>query len=501
MAELLKGTTTAIEVEARRMFVRALEEGRHLIASRPGPDGKLGDGSHKSLATELRISPARVGDFLRDKYSIEIGETDPTGEWRQFSPPRLRKAVAGFASSAERALAWLRREGLLKSDEIRTEILVKGYWSDQYRSQFEQGPVSAGIRDGCNAARLEFEHDDKIKVELWVVNWGPFGDAKEIEKRIGFFPQYGEDLVRAIDPINSETTPHSKLLSEILELPAYDRRKGLAIGMGPFATLHRQFRGFEFLTFPAVQFPVVGLLIGREKALRNEKKDLEFSEFLTAKFAADGIDRVVVTGDIGELVQRSVLSEVSQERKALISLSVETDVPEQLLKKTEDGRALAFLSDGMLAFETYVQLRRKNISVDVVFQALPEPDFSFSLGIMLRREDKDVMSLLDQAQKQIFKSGWRVRGHMKNFLSDVEQWLARQECKEKSEGWPDAAPIFLISQTALEEYIGRAVMDGRKARDIIQQVLDEVAQAKLATPALQRLLDVQPPSRRKGEES
>jgi hypothetical protein len=465
-------TARTVRVE----FARLLNEAKRTIASKPRPNGEILDGSNKSLAGELKISPARVGDFLRDSYTIEIAETKG-GKRQPFGPPRLRKAVAGFAASVERTLSWLQREGLF-NEPIKTEKIIEGYWPAEHIDEFAQKPVSDGIKEGKDLVEKELQHITNVNVELWIVNWGPFGESKQsLDEEHDFFAVYGSDLLRAIDPINATIEAKPKSLSQILELPARDRRKALALGMGPFETLHRRFRGFEFVTFPAVQFPMIGLLISSNK-ISNQELPRDFRHFITADLREKNIERVVVNGDVGQLVLLSTLSGGKENRDAVHKLSSESiqDVPSQLLDRLKrNKRPIAFISDGLLAFEMFSFLRKKNIEVEIIRQKLPDPEFLFSLGIMVRKEDRDVAALLEDAQHQIFKSDWRVLKHISNLLNGIEKWLAKQELKSAILAeWPVDAPVFLMSDSKLASYIRTAVSDQHKSDTIVSAILNEV---------------------------
>src|SRR6266550_3866447 len=90
--------------EARRMFVQRLEETKRSLPLRPHTRRPL-DGPNKLLAAELRISPARIGNFLNWKFELPIASGDnPSTLLKEAA---VEKVLAGFAESVERAVAWL----------------------------------------------------------------------------------------------------------------------------------------------------------------------------------------------------------------------------------------------------------------------------------------------------------------------------------------------------------------------------------------------------------
>jgi hypothetical protein len=481
--------TAAAEVRAR--FVEGLEEGRRLIASKPRADGTLRDGSHKSLAAEMKVSPTRVGEFLRDYW---IGIAEGEGERRKrFDPPRLRKSVAGFTASAERALSWMLREGVLTKEASPTaHEIVKGYWPPDYINEFYEAPVQAGINEGQALVQRELDQTTNINVEFWVVNWGPFGGVDNNRKERDFFLEYGSDLIRAIDPIGATVKVESKSLAEILELPARDRHKGLAIGMGPFETLHRRFRGLEFVSFPVVQFPIVSLLLSKRR--RNRKTTVyDLSTFLNPEFPSERAVRVVVKEDVGHLVLFSMLPDGSPAREdaKVIDSEGADRVVQELQVYLEEYPALAFISDGMLAAEVFSRFRNERVSVEVVTQKLPEPEFLFSLGILLRREDHDVASLLQDAQKQIFRSDVRVRRHFGNLLDGIEDWMRQQQItSDILRTWKQDAPIFLIQERRVKAYISGSVSDPGKVNELASGLLEYLDARRKKNSALKVLLQI-----------
>ncbi len=435
----------------RTEFVGLLEDARRLIASRPGTDG-----SHKSLAAELRISPARVGDLLREDFYLEL--TDRGG--KLFSAPRLRKAVTGFSASLERALLWLQREKLLIDRAVTTEAVLFGYWPKNPKAQFDTGLVRDAIADGKSTARLEHERLAKINVELWTLPWGPFADrGEEDSNKSGFLIGYARDLIKAVDPWAS-VTPQYKSLTQILDLPTRDRKKGLAVGVGVCETLYRKFQGLEFVSWPLLEFPIVCLLVSRSEI----NKEYSFDDLISGKISGGEVRLAAIDNDIGHAVLTSLLGGQRKINEEL-SAGLPEEVAEELKGKASEV-PLALFADGIAAVHAFAELKRAGLNPKVVPQDSQSPDFSFSLGLMLRKEDKDLFPLLTEAQQQVLGLEWRLEHHIINFLDDVESW-ARQFGEELHD-WPTEQPIVSISCKKIRKYIASFYEEAKAERTIVK---------------------------------
>lgn len=489
-------TVTPSPQEVRDRFVALLEEGKRSLA-----DANRGtsDGPAKLLAAEIQISPSRLGNFLDWSFTVKVtkGRTSDL-----LTDPQIKRTVSGFAGSVHRTLAWLRRMGMAAGG-LTTREVVKAYWPGHVLKEFELPAVGAAITEGENTAAGLVSKRTMIDIQLWVVNWGPFGTPDQNDD---FFSCFGRALAQGIDPIESQITVVKKPLDDVLNFPASARRKGWSVAMGPFETLYRRFNGFKFVTFPAIRIPLVALLLSTRDAKRTEI-EFRFETVLHRDFVHK---RVVVDREVGHLVLSSMLPphiRDDTERVECVPNKELRDVPDVLLDRTQESGTVLFLSDALLAFEIFARLSKEDIRVEVISQwdqnetSFLGREFVFAPGIMLREEDSEFGTLLDESQQQIFKSHWRVEEELLAPLFDgLETWLTKLRVSERAlVGWGDTAPVFLFPRDDVDDYLKKVVRNDGKRNDLVNHICDwtkERCNGSAHAKTLSKLFKISPPESR-----
>ena len=490
--------------KTRERFAKLLEESKRSLAWPLAGDRDTREGPNKRLAAAIRISPSRVGDFLDSSYSIHVVERSRTDDsLKLLSEARIRKTVAGFAASVHRTLSWLRASRRLpEADKLTTEMVVKAYWPRELLAQFDRQSVSDGISDAEAITHDEISKLRKIDIEIWVVSYGPF-DKTDDDDHEDFFSSFGRALIAGIDPIDSVVTIKKKPLSELLNLPAPDRRRGRAIAMGPFATLHRRFRGYKFATLPVIGIPLVGLVISDRSSPRSGVP-LTFRSIFDTKTTT--IKRIVVADEIGHLVLYSMLPAIVRHDTSMVEVLPGDDhrnIPDAILKDIISGPVI-FLSDSVLAFQVYSSLSKEDVSIDVISQWHCEEseflnrEFVYAPGIMFHDEDRDFAALIDDSQQQIFKSNWRIEDELlEPLFRGLEGWLAALRVTESAvENWPNHAPIFLFPRFDIADYLRDVIPHAATRADLIRKVCDWIERRRNGSArkdALSKLFKVSPP--------
>ncbi len=447
---------------ARESFVAALEKAKEVV---PNHNPALRrEGPNKQLAALIRISPGRVGDFLEPTFHLPVG-TDGAAEKASgfFPATRLRKSVAGFAASVERALRWLQTLELpeLLPPGHEVEAIVEGYWPfnrEGLVEHFSRDRLRAAIKEGRATAAKETENLSKIRVTLWIPAWGgwekwdkdPQTGARD--PRTAYLSSYGKALLRAIDPADAEINQESKRYSETFQLPIRSKESGLVLSMGLFDELSRRFRGFNFVTFPVLRFPPIGLVAwARGSEPIEGAKDPRLSDLLQKDYPAL---RCVVEHDVGASLLRSMFFEDPDEsRVEVLSDSNLRDIPYLLMDRLQKHDRVAFIADGSFSFEVFCALREKGYHVDVHAQGL-EPVFAYTNGVMFRQEDRDLAPLLNSAQHHLFRTPWRVVELLQIYINAMSEWIrSLHPTPETLKQWPKDAPIFLVSATEMELYM------------------------------------------------
>jgi hypothetical protein len=454
-----RGMTTAAPKDPRRDFMDVLEAAKRSPNLKETAKSTTKDGPNKLLASQLRISPGRVGELLDPSFFLGKGAS-----LKEYSPARLRKTLGGFAGSVERAVAWLRKTQV--DERVRsldTMAVIDGYWPKRkaLAPEFADLTVQQAIKEGINSAQETAEKTSKINIELWIPNWGPLAQG-EAEPKTAFYSEYGNAILLGIDPVDGRVEPRPKSLSEALALPARTLHSPWVVALGPYEALHRRFRGQNSVTFP-LQFPLVGL-IACTRPLKDEDKNLEFKSILSPDFH---FYRVVVSHDVGHYV----LYSMTQDSKRIYTKVLDTekleDVPQLFMKEVEKGEPIVFLADGMLTFEVFVHLLERGCHVEIIHQDPLEPEFAFQSGIMFREEDQRFADLLVSSQRQLFKSCWRVENLFMTFIEAVLGWLRGLRLTDNARKvWADSAPIFLLRT----EHVARWTEHANAADKIVQAV-------------------------------
>jgi hypothetical protein len=485
----------------RERFTQLLEESKRSLVSHLAGDRDSRDGPNKRLAAAIRISPSRVGEFLDGGYFIHVFEQTSKGD-SLLAEARIRKTVAGFAASVHRTLSWLRvSRRLPEAEELTTKMVVKAYWPRTLLAQFDRQSVLDGISDAEVITRDEINKLKKIDIEIWVVSYGPF-DKTDDGDHEDFFSSFGRALIAGIDPIDSIVTIKKKPLSELLNLPAPDRRRGRAIAMGPFATLYRRFRGYKFATLPVIGIPLVGLVIA-DKGSPKGQADLSFRSMFDYRMTT--VKRIVVADEIGHLVLFSMLPTHVRHDTSMVEVLPGDDhrnIPDAILRDIAFG-PVVFLSDAVLAFQVYSNLSKEEVNIDVISQwGCDESDFLnrefvFAPGIMLHDEDRDFTALINESQQQIFKSHWRIEDEvLEPLLRGLEGWLSALRVTESAiANWPNHAPIFLFPRFDIADYLRDVIPHEGTRNALIERVCNWIEirrNGSIRKEALLKLFKISP---------
>jgi hypothetical protein len=457
---------------ARDAFVNYLRSAKHSVSEQSGSGGP-----DKWLAKEMGVSPTRVAEFLRHDFNLGVGGKKklPINSKKKV----LTRSVMGFSMTVERALEWLQtKQGVAKN--LNTLSVVAGYWENKI--PFESDVIQDAIKRGIDSAKGKIEKAKKIVVALRIAEWGPSGKHPSGVDN-SFSAHYGRALFRGIDPLNTLISVESAPYASRFDLPIRTGQGDWAVSMGPYQTLERRFRGFSFVVFPALRYPILGLIISRvefagpeifafptAKNLTSNKKSFLDKDFPVPRFVAD---------EAAQLVLYSVFNSVEEAKEKLVEKIEEEDaqaISESLMKKIdEDTPTIAFLADGILAFEVFKYLNQPNVFVQIVGEKGAGNAFSFAGGIMFREEDKSMIPLLEDSQRQLFRVPLRVVGLLKEFLSEVDAWITELKLPPQvTSNWRDDTPLFLYSHYEVQKYIHDSILPDRSdvlAAEIIAEAI------------------------------
>jgi hypothetical protein len=447
---------------AREKFVELLEARKRAYA---GTASGL-DGPNKLLARKMQVSPARVSDFLQERFFLKVGER------RIYREVRLRKVAMGFATSVERALEWLRSEQVI-GDDLETRSIVGGYWPPKFLLLFSSLSVQQAIRDGVGDAQTKIERLKTIDVELRISKWGPFAKSEQ-ELDASFFAHYGQAIFRGIDPLHTTIRISPWEFASKFDLPLRGTDGNWAVSMGPYETLDRRFRGLDCVPFPAIRYPLIGLVLSQNAFKDEDKTKIDF-DFLVSRDCS--IPRFVAD-EAAEVAIYALFNSQKQAHAANV-LTLDTHDPikiaEQLWAKLKEGETtIALLTDGILAFEVFGHLPVDDVHVLVLDEKKPFTSFAFSAGIMFRQEDHSLVQLLHESQQQLFRSRHRVVNLLAIFLKEVDDWVDRLlfATKQQISKWPPDAAIFLYPHHEVADYIRTcfATDQIRNADDIVKDI-------------------------------
>jgi hypothetical protein len=468
--------------EARKSFVLLLEEAKRLFGS-----GSSGEGPNKIVARKIGISPARLGEFLKLDHHL-LWNKDPT----KVGATQFRKIVTGFATSVARSLLWLESEKITNKGELPDPSSIVGtYWPEEVKWPYRSPLGEQAIREGINIARGDAKSIDSIKVKLWIAQWGVADVPSDEQLKKSFFVRYGKAVFRGIDPSETIIEVESKPLAKVLEdLPLRSSRGDWAVSVGTYDLLDRRFAGLDFVTFPALRFPMIGLLISRKEFPEKIKID---KSVISKPDLPSVVPPVISTGDIDFSLKgfpdyRSVLNiefplrrfvydKDASSRVAIYSMFADNasaklngvndlsadgrrSISEQLIATADKcEEPIVFLGDGQLAFQVSSLLVKAGFKVRVLPQEHDKPEFSFLSGIMFRDEAHKFHEHLAEAQRQIFRSSWRVIGFLQHFLQGVNDWLEEYATPDDNvfNLWRDAnAPIVTYPMNQMISYLTAA---------------------------------------------
>jgi hypothetical protein len=466
--------------QARKAFVRLLEAAKRMHGAGPASEGP-----NKIVARKMRISPARFGDFLKADFWLPVGDKAK----EEVSDARLRKIVTGFATSVERALIWLHSEKIDEgSKTLDVGAVMSAYWPSAFRRVLSSALVEQAIREGRDNAQRGTERIESIEVELWIAQWGLTDKPSKNKLEDSFFARYGKAVFRGIEPFGTHISVESKTLSEVLGgLPLRTPGGDWAVAVGTYDLLDRRFSGLDFVTFPAIRFPMVGLLISRVELpdtikVRDDEvttADIRFSfpliaensrttdSLLDAEFP---LRRFVAPEDASSCaaLYSMFLDEESPKTHGVYTLprGIRRSVASRLMDEArKHDEPIAFLGDGQLAFEVFADLVREDFNVRVLSQNTDRPEFSFLSGIMFRDEAHKFREHLEEAQRQLFRTPWRVIRFIEHFLKGIDDWLDDYTTNRKVPAlWLESrAPIILYPLREMTAYLESAYGSGGRS--------------------------------------
>jgi len=444
-------------VDQRRTFVRLLEEHKNALGQLT-EDTK--EGPNKLLARQMQVSPARIGNFLQLDYRLALV---PKGE--RADDARLKKIVVGFAASVERVRLKLGLTGAPGADSLNTRAIVYAYWPSEFEEKFQTPLVTQAIQEGERISQRGFEKQTKLHVELWLSDWGPF-DKPENQWEASFFFHYGRAVIRGIDPLETEIKAVKKTLVQTLEIPARTSRGDWAVAVGPYERLDRRFRALDFVTFPAIRYPLVGLVISSNEISPDLQLRFEFpfigestpeseclldTHFRLPRFVAQ-------RDEAGRRVLYSMFSDSkTAEDQGVNTLAGETAiaVAKLLIGIIDENRpTIVFLGDGVFVFEVFAWLVDRDVHLRVIPQMEPSPEFSFLGGMMFRQENHPLAELLESSQRQLFRTPRRVVGLIELFVREIDAWVTDLSLTSKAKrNWPKNAPLFIYPYKEVEAYL------------------------------------------------
>jgi hypothetical protein len=458
----------------RVSFVNLLEQGRRKLAL------TAGDGSIRNMAREMKVAPSRAADWTRNSYNLTITEGGTV-----FGGARLRKAVSGFVSSVERALDWLRTNGF--AEEVKTlvsaEGILAGYWPPDQRELLTTDPVINGVKDGMSAVEPQFPVQE-MRIEVRIVPWEIFthwdgspGEAPQASNT-GFFWSYADAVLKSVDPLDSIIDLEKSTFAQALDLPVGGRADVKILSLGLYDTLHREFRGVEFVGIPLFRVPLVGLEIRRENGGLAERLDFETA------FGRNPVAPFAVEHEVGHLFLRSIARDKDSITR-IPDYKDPRDVAERLHEAVMEGAPgapVTFLGDGTIALGVYARLRNiRGISVEVIKQEFPH-ELSYSIGFMVREEDQGFLRLLRAAQAGILTTPWRVTGLLERLLEGLESWTDNFLIRDALLDWGET-PIFLFDP----EDLRRAGLAPAPAKRLARKIRGWIAEKRESSPSLKQL--------------
>jgi hypothetical protein len=425
-----------------------------------------------------------VGDFLREGYRFQISDA----QGKLFALPRLKKAIAGFSASVARSLLWLRREKLLADEHLTTEAIVADYWPPQHlETLYNASWVQQQIKAGQRIAEDERTWLASKNIEVATLNWGPFGGSESSDK---FLFSYAKDAIKEFDPF-ANVTRSSPFLSEIADPQRWERNKDLTIASGVCETLPRKFRGLHFVSCPLVAFPILCLLVTK-KSNKRAALSWSFVDLVAGKIEKKDVRLAAIPNDLGHTLLSSLLEdrEIDEEihietpeniADALLSLAQHDSLAQD---NSGQPRPIALFADGIAILDTFNRLSpNEDLQLDIVVQNNGREDFCFFLGLILLQEDKELVPLLEEAQRHVIIHEWRAQRHFANLLDDVERWYEQFG----PPAWPGAdsngrtKPIILVPTGRIKDYVLAATQDETRALAVVKAMRDlfnERAKAK-----------------------
>lgn len=454
----------------------------------------LGVGSFKKLGPLVRTSPTRLADLASATYCLplEMGKVATNG-----------KTVVGFAASVYRTVHWLVShnygkvaapvgfqkwvESLGTGSEgsprfaLAVVTLIGEYWPQENITGIQPGDelVRGWIETGINTASQALENEDALSIAVSVIEWGPFSfvpksapsaTSEALPPPIlnSFLVKYGSSALSTIDPVRFDLSAKDlfspKSLKDALEsVPDSQPGKWQAI-LGLYDSLFRQYDGFRFVTFP-IRVPVVGLLLSKgvdQQPSHNNFIDTFCDQGVAMAYA---VDRESGHLFLGRLRSNSKIAPISLENS-----SAENVLSYLLERLNESGEGrLGFVSDSVLCFELLRQWELMGLGAEVSLRILPQKngsqsEFSFRTGFMVREEDSKLITMLQAAQLEMFRSEWKVHELFRLLISSTREWIS--SLGQNSKNWP--GPFFALNGQCLTEL---APSEPRKRRllEIINQ--------------------------------
>jgi hypothetical protein len=195
-----------------------------------------------------------------------------------------------------------------------------------------------------------------------------------------------------------------------------------------------------------------------------------------------------IKGDMGEALLLSLLANQSRTIDERLDAKSSVELATLLsVRAEEDDSPLVLITDCIAAFDAFVRLK-KNASVHVDVIQPSDMSFSFSLAIMLRREDADVAALLEKSQRQLLRTPWRALAHVRNLIKDIESWLDDLPLDEAiAQQWPENVHAFQLDPNGLDRYVEDGI-NGVGIKQISGMIRHEVEKSRSSNFLLKRLM-------------
>lgn len=459
----------------RAVFQRAFREARRIVS------GEGLTASYKAMGPMIGTAPKRLGELDNSEFKLDFAKTADETEDTTASDIHaltstsamqkdnvvLSKTVVGFSNSIYRVVHWLmntvvRGDGLsvmgdlvivsdadgrpLVNDES-VKRLIAEYWPENdFSYKPDSPPSSRWIEQGMAAAAGELSRQTSLSISVSVVDWGPFSRSLSgfvpgwANRKRETYPErrakwaiidspivnYASNLLAAIDPIqfsaDTEGLFEVKPFAEALATTKKSAAGQWQVVLGLYDNLFRQYGGHKFITMP-IRVPVVALRLsasGHEPAEENFDDIFRAQTESSRRFCA-------ISQESGHLFLGRVVA-----KDAITPLISQTSEPKAIYKELKaqlasHGSEVVFVSDSILSYQVWLSFKNDDEvdrpSCQIIGQAKGRAgEFSFRNGFMVREEDTKLLSMLESAQQEVFRSRLKAENMVTHLIAATKDW-------------------------------------------------------------------------------